>query len=501
MGRVVHRRPRRLPDAARRRAAGGVAAGRGREHDPLPAAQGHGLGAGAARRRRHRLAGARGRVLRAARGDAVHEPRPRARGGDDRLAQRGPPRAVGDVPGGRVRHVLAHRRHAPDRAALGATTSRTSASSSGACRRSGSGACRSSTPTAPGFASASTRSAPTSRCSTRGAPSRRSRTSLSRSTSRCRCGGASRRRTWASSTAAGGRCCWRSRRRPASTRSPPPTSASATSPTTRPRPGPGRTRRSRRHARRRRPGARPGCAPATPAAGETRLATFHYGSALAVGGGGYDRARVARAGAHRRARLRGRGARPRARVGRRRRRGADPRQPHLRRPATITATTRRRTRPTACSRSAPPTGRARCSSARTSSASPWSRHDRRPERSLRGGTARARGVAGRGDAAGSCCATARSSPRPATPTGPPTRRPREPDRAPPFAEVALDHCVVGPVVAVEGAVEVRANDRHRRVRGRRGGVLRPRPRGRRRALTVRPRPTARPATGSPSAAT
>jgi len=29
--------------------------------------------------------------------------------------------------------------------------------------------------------------------------------------------------------------------------------------------------------------------PTAPAAGETRLATFHYGSALAVGGGGYDR--------------------------------------------------------------------------------------------------------------------------------------------------------------------------------------------------------------------
>src|SRR5205823_1022567 len=28
--------------------------------------------------------------------------------------------------------------------------------------------------------------------------------------------------------------------------------------------------------------------PAAAAAGETRLATFHYGSALAVGGGGYD---------------------------------------------------------------------------------------------------------------------------------------------------------------------------------------------------------------------
>jgi hypothetical protein len=32
--------------------------------------------------------------------------------------------------------------------------------------------------------------------------------------------------------------------------------------------------------------------PAAPAAGETRLATFHYGSALAAGGGGYDRSRT-----------------------------------------------------------------------------------------------------------------------------------------------------------------------------------------------------------------
>ncbi len=40
----------RLPDAARRRAAGRLAARRGREHDPLPAAQGHRVGARAARR-------------------------------------------------------------------------------------------------------------------------------------------------------------------------------------------------------------------------------------------------------------------------------------------------------------------------------------------------------------------------------------------------------------------------------------------------------------------
>ena len=243
----LHRRPGRLPDAARRRPGGRLAAGRGREHDPLPAAQGHRLRARAARRRRHRLAGARGRVLRAARDDAVHEPRPAARGRDDRPAQRGPARAVGNVPGRRLRHVRAHRRDAPHpESRPGATTSRTSASSSGACDalrlvrvaagRRGRHRAR---------ASASTRSEPTSRSSTRRARRRRSRTSRSRSTCRCRCcrrftkahlRRALRRRALA---AAGGGDGDGRRRRCRS-----PTSASATSRTTRPRPARGCTRPS-----------------------------------------------------------------------------------------------------------------------------------------------------------------------------------------------------------------------------------------------------------------
>ena len=74
-------------------------------------------------------------------------------------------------------------------------------------------------------------------------------------------------------------------------RSPSPTSASATSRTTRRARHVGSRPRSRRHARRRRPGAGTGRVRGRARAGETRLATFHYGSALAVGGGGYDRAK------------------------------------------------------------------------------------------------------------------------------------------------------------------------------------------------------------------
>ena len=71
---------------------------------------------------------------------------------------------------------------------------------------------------------------------------------------------------------------------------------------------------------------------AAAAAGETRLATFHYGSALAVGGGGYDRVELARAARHGRAGRSGGDplGPPLASVAGRRR-GADPRQPPLRR--------------------------------------------------------------------------------------------------------------------------------------------------------------------------
>ena len=86
MGRAVHRRPDRLPAAARRRRGHRVAARRGRQHHRLPAPQGHRGDARTAGARRHRLAGARGGVLRAARDDAVHEPRAAARAGDRRPA-------------------------------------------------------------------------------------------------------------------------------------------------------------------------------------------------------------------------------------------------------------------------------------------------------------------------------------------------------------------------------------------------------------------------------
>ncbi len=119
VGGSVHRRPRRLPHAARGRAADRVAARGGRQHDPLPPAQGNRLGARAARRRRHRLARARRRVLRAARDDAVHEPRAPARSGDRRPAGRGAPRARRHVPGWSVRLVRPHRRDAARRRALG----------------------------------------------------------------------------------------------------------------------------------------------------------------------------------------------------------------------------------------------------------------------------------------------------------------------------------------------------------------------------------------------
>ena len=79
LGGALHRRPHRLPDPARGRAQGGIAPGRGGEHDPLPPPQGHRVDARAVGPRRHRLAGPGRRVLRAAGHDPVHEPRPTTR--------------------------------------------------------------------------------------------------------------------------------------------------------------------------------------------------------------------------------------------------------------------------------------------------------------------------------------------------------------------------------------------------------------------------------------
>ena len=193
---------------------------------------------------------------------------------------------------------------------------------------------------------------------------------------RCRCGAASRSRTCGELYGAGRSLLLETETATgvdAGRQS--PTSASATSPTTPPRPGRGRTQ------------PQPGdthvavdpvlgrvAFAAAPAAGETRLATFHYGSALAVGGGGYDRAQSLD-------RMhtvvpveRRRPAGASARVRRRRRRGADPRQPDVRRAGDDhrddAGAERRRPRPRA------PLGQPRAARAHahaTSSSSRWIR--------------------------------------------------------------------------------------------------------------------------------
>ena len=218
--------------------------------------------------------------------------RPHARR-DRRPARRGAARARRSVPGGRVRRLRAHGRDARgSRRGRAATTSATSASSSGACSRFASRARRSSTPTAPASASASTSSGPTSRSSPRRGPSRRSPISPSRSTCRCRCCAASRGAHLADALRRRALVPARAPRPQAAIDpSRQPTFASATSRTIPAAPGawahepqPADTHVAVD------PVLGRVAFPAAPAAGETRLATFHYGSALAIGGGGYDRA-------------------------------------------------------------------------------------------------------------------------------------------------------------------------------------------------------------------
>ena len=81
MGRALYRRSARRAADPRRRVGRRQRARLRRQHNRLPPPQGHRGRAGTARARHHRLAGARGRVLHAARDDAAHEPRaPRAAG-------------------------------------------------------------------------------------------------------------------------------------------------------------------------------------------------------------------------------------------------------------------------------------------------------------------------------------------------------------------------------------------------------------------------------------
>ena len=315
----------------------------------------------------------------------------------------------------------------------------------------------------PGWAplSASTRSGRTSRSSTRGGRSRRSRTSPSRWTSRCRCRAASRRRTFATSTAPGAPLLLETEDsagvEPVAARS-----GSATSRTIRRRPEPGFTSRSR--ATRTSPSTR--CSAASPSRrrprpGAQRLATFHYGSALAIGGGGYDRAAslepmetvvtvsdgdalgppltsVVAGGA--------------VQILDSRRYAA---------PATITANDARRRAPaTASSRCAPPTAPARCWRAASSSKLAMDADT----------TIVLDGLV----LAGAPLVIEESADTEARHlvlrhctlvpgiTRDPDGSPHSVGRASlivlhPFASVTLDHCVVGPVVAVEGA-EVEAND-------------------------------------------
>ena len=380
--------------------------------------------------------------------------------------------------------LRAHRRDAPDRdAGRAGTTSRTSASSCGGSRRSGSPARRWSTPTAPGRASASTRSGPTSRCSPRRAPSTDDHAPrrAARRAAAARCAG-SRGAPRRDSTAPGCSLLLETETRGGDRRrSRSATSASATSPTTRPRRARGRTSRSRATRTSRSTRCSAGSpSPAAPAAGETRLATFHYGSALAIGGGGYDRAGVARAGRARSVAVEGGDALgPPLDVGRRRRRrsrsstaAATPRRRRSRRrrprPARPTATLVAPRRPTATrpllargdqlrlAMEPRHDGRARRAAAR-----------RRAARDRRG-----RPTPSRGTLVLRHCTLVPGL------TRDPDGEPHSTGRASlivlhPFAEVTLDHCIVGP---------------DRRGRGRRGDA-------RRLGRSTRPRRTR-----SPSAA-
>ncbi len=439
--------------------------------------------------RRHRLARARGRVLRAARDDAVHEPHPPAGRGDGR-----PPLGV------RGSSSPARSRRARSTASRTPAEMRRIASRAGRYnipnvgiflwRVAGAPAHRSPLVDADGDRPAlPLRPARDGQAALRRPrePRPTSPTSPSRSTCRCRCCAGSRRRTSTRSTAPGSRSLLESetrRRRRRRSRiadiricdlSDDPARAGNV----------GARAAAGRHARRDRPGARP--RRVRRRAGRGRDAARDL--PLRLGARGRRRRLRPRSSlassCDRRARSRRRPARPDARVGRRRRRGRDPRQPTRtpRRPS-IAATT-------------PAAGAADLSLVLQSAN-------------------RARPLLSRGDQfklamepnttvvlnglvlAGAPLVIeefADTEPRnlilrhctlvPGLTRDPDGERalgrPRVPDRAAPVRDVTLDHCVVGPVVAVEGA-EVAANDSviDASAAGR-DRLLRPRGRGRRRA--------------------
>ena len=298
LGRALHRRPHRLPAAARRRRRE-IASPRAEVANTiaLPPPQGHGA---VLEQLARDVTGWPARAVEFFELLAttqymnhirLHAPATR------RPARRGAARAAARsrrAPSTPFAHTAEMRRI--PKAGRAATTSPTSASSSGGCRRSAS--CASPLVRRRRRAAAAFRFNPLGRTSAvHAAPhrGRRSPTSPSRSTCpiplrRAR----SRRRAPRATSYGAGRAlrCWRSRRRERRRRSP---SADVRI-----------CDLSRRSRRRRAPGSTSRSPPtrtspsipvlgrvafaAAPAAGEQRLATFHYGSALAIGGGGYDRA-------------------------------------------------------------------------------------------------------------------------------------------------------------------------------------------------------------------
>ena len=128
LGDSVYRRSDRLPVGQGRGAGRRQPSRRGRAHHLVPTPQRHRAGARATRARRHRMGRARGRVLQGAGRHPVHEPHPAAQLLRARSAAMGTAGLHGHwlrrhrSHGGRPAHRLAN---------AAATTSRTSASSSG----------------------------------------------------------------------------------------------------------------------------------------------------------------------------------------------------------------------------------------------------------------------------------------------------------------------------------------------------------------------------------
>ena len=513
LGRAVHRRPDRLPPAARRRArASASPRAEVANTIALPPPQGHRADARAARARRHRLAG---RAVveffeQLATTQYMNHVRPHA------LATADLRDHDGARPGSRRRTARSTTSRTPPtcagstlrrRPARAATTSRTSASSCGAprrCRRRALAARRTHAerPTrfrfdplgadAPLFA--------------RRAP-RRDITHLAEPLRRA----AAARPALASATTVDGRYYGARAVDPARAAGRAPADpVPIAGPTVRicdlsRRPGgAGLGARAAGRQGRDRPGARPGASSARRSPPATRLlATFHYGTGAFRSAAAASRPRahaVAPASRSAQARAGGGALQPSSTPSRRAARCGSP---------TPTATT-------APSRSPPTT--ARPASRTTSTVRSWPRRRAPALIAREAGPARHRARARRVvldglviaggplvlDEVGDDRSRARSILRHCTlvpghdrtADGLPRRPARQPDRARPVRDGrTLERCVTGPIVAVEGAVVDDQRLRRRRVGGATAVAICGRGRGRRARAPSRRRPTWRSATG------